>query len=267
MAMKLLVTDLDGTLLTKEKIISPGVKEAIERWKKAGNAFVISTGRLYPSAAFYRDELGMEPELVCCSGAVIYRGEDVLREHALEPELAKRLWEVCTRRGIYAQYYSYNHLIANQDGDFMKGYRRGNSLRSASHQVQLEVRETFSVNEPIHKLSFTTSDPREAQEILKEMQPLQDVHVFRSLSHLYDIISDESSKGTSALYLKEKMGATRLYGIGDNENDVDLLIQADHSACMASAPESVLKHADLTVPDAEADGVAVYIDAILSGEL
>ncbi len=263
--MKLLVADLDGTLLNKEKKITPGVKRAIERWREAGHAFVISTGRLYPSAAYYRDELAMQPELVCCSGAVIYRGDDVLAEHAMEPLLAERLWHVCERRGVYAQYYSYNHLIANQDGDFMKGYRHSNSVRPLSRQVQLEVREHFRVEEPIHKLSFVTWDPEEAKQILADMNPLQDVHVFRSLEHLYDIISDESSKGISAKFLKKKLGAAKLYGIGDNENDVDLLQLADHSACMASAPEGVQPAADVIVPDAQEDGVAVYIDAILQG--
>ncbi|MDI9471975.1 MAG: HAD family phosphatase [Tissierellia bacterium] len=264
--MKLLVSDLDGTLLTKDKQITAGVRESLEKWRAEGNSFVISTGRLFPSAAYYREELGMQAELVCCSGAVIYRGEDVVMEHSVDPLLAERLWHICSKRGVYAQYYSYNSLIANQDGEFMKGYRKGNSFRQASHQVQLEVRKKLHVKEPIHKISFITWDPAEAQDILKEMQPLKGVHVFRSLAYLYDIISDESSKGSSARYLKETMGAKKLYGIGDNENDVDLLREADHSACMASAPESVLAHADVIVPDSEEDGVAVYIDSILRGE-
>ena len=218
--MKLLVSDLDGTLLTKDKQITAGVRETLEKWRAEGNSFVISTGRLFPSAAYYREELGMQAELVCCSGAVIYRGEDVVMEHSVDPLLAERLWHICSKRGVYAQYYSYNSLIANQDGEFMKGYRKGNSFRQASHQVQLEVRKKLHVKEPIHKISFITWDPAEAQDILKEMQPLKGSCV-RSLAYLYDIISDESSRLFCTLF-KRNYGCTKTIWIGDNENDVDL---------------------------------------------
>ena len=122
-----------------------------------------------------------------------------------------------TDQSIEIGTFNIRFFPCNQDGEFMKGYRKGNSFRQASHQVQLEVRKKLHVKEPIHKISFITWDPAEAQDILKEMQPLKGVHVFRSLAYLYDIISDESSKGSSARYLKETMGAKKLYGIGDNE--------------------------------------------------
>lgn len=263
--MKLLVTDLDGTLLGREKKISEKVHRAVDKWKDAGHALVIATGRLYPSAAFYRDELKMQRELICCSGAVIYHEKETLLEHTLPEDIAQGLWDVAKENDVYVQYYSHDLLISNFEGDFMKGYAKSNAKKDPIHRVHVEVREEFRSSEPIHKLSFVTHDPSQAKKIIAQMGPMEGVHVFRSLPFLYDIISDKGNKGTGALFMKERIGAEKVYGIGDNENDVALMELADHSACMDGAPEDVKKAANVLVPDADHDGVAAYIEAILEG--
>lgn len=73
--MKIIATDFDGTLSYNGKI-SDEDKEAIKRFRKAGNKFGIVTGRDVDLAQWIKPENGLEYDyLICCTGGVIKNGE------------------------------------------------------------------------------------------------------------------------------------------------------------------------------------------------
>ena len=73
--MKIIATDFDGTLSYNGKI-SDEDKEAIHKFREAGNKFGIVTGRDVDMAQWIKPENGLEFDyLICCTGAVIRNGE------------------------------------------------------------------------------------------------------------------------------------------------------------------------------------------------
>lgn len=68
----LIVLDLDGTLLTDEKVISPFTKETLQKAKQAGHQVMIATGRPYRASQLYYNELNLTTPIVNFNGALIH---------------------------------------------------------------------------------------------------------------------------------------------------------------------------------------------------
>ena len=263
--MKLLLSDLDGTLLTQKKELVPKVQAAIDLWKSEGNLFVIATGRLISSAQFFADNSGTGDLVVACSGATIYEKENLVYERSVPLHLVERLWEILASTGEYCQVYCDRSLVYNLERGLLGGYKLHKNY-DQKYRLPLILMEQFDkklLPGVVHKLSFVCHDPKRAQEIIGQLGDLSDVNVFRSLPFLYDIISKEADKGVAGLWLKDLLKAEHFYAIGDNENDVAMLEQAEISAAMRDAPESVAEKADLIVSSSEEDGVAEFIYYLL----
>ena len=69
--IKLVVTDLDGTLLNQEKKITEENRSSITRLREQGISLCLCTGRIYGSAAMISEELGNDFPIISCNGALI----------------------------------------------------------------------------------------------------------------------------------------------------------------------------------------------------
>lgn len=265
---KLLASDLDGTLLGSDKILSEKVKKAVKKWQEEGNIFVISTGRMLSSLEYYADLLNSSKYIISCSGAVIYENKKVMEEHKVPIKQVKKLWEIMKETGGYCQVYAGRNLIANSKGGIAERYEKYAKTLPAGYSIPIfyspEFKEDFP--EDIHKLSFTFKTDEEASYVLEKMGHMKDVNYFKSLSFLYDIISVKSSKGLAVKSLAEKLGIREedTYVVGDNENDVSMFEHFENSAVMKTAPEHILKKAGIILPSAEEDGVSDFIENILT---
>lgn len=267
--MKILLCDLDGTLLTSKKTITPRVQKAVDLWQSKGNLFVIATGRLISSAQLFADNSGTGDFVVACSGATIYKENQLIYEKTVPLHLVERLWQILKPQEEYCQVYCDRSLVYNRDRGIFGSYVAHKDY-DAKYRLPLIHMEDFDkeiLPGPVHKLSFICHDPKRAKEIIGQMGDLSEVNVFRSLPHLYDIIYKEADKGVAGLWLKDKLRAKEFYAIGDNENDVAMLEQAKISAVMKDAPRSVAKKADLTVSTSDKDGVAEFITYLLDKDL
>lgn len=263
--MKILLSDLDGTLLTNDKKISPKVQEAIDLWQAKGNLFVIATGRLISSAQYFADKSGAGELVVACSGAAIYKRGDMVFEKTVPLHLVERLWKILKDTGVYAQVYSDRSLVYNLEGGLLPGYKQhknyGNRYRLPL--IFMEDYDRKHIPGSVHKLSFVCHNEKKAQDIIASLGDLSEVNVFRSLPHLYDIISREADKGLAGHWLREILQADKFFAIGDNENDIAMLEEADFSAVMNGSPNHVLGKADMKVASNEEDGVAEFIYYLL----
>lgn len=264
--MKLLVTDLDGTLLGPSKIYAEDVREAARRWQAAGHKMVIATGRLYSSGIYYADELGIGDYFIGCSGATIFQGESLIHGETIPPEVVARLWRFMADHGGYCQIYSAKKVVANKMDHLVKNYAKFKSLYGHKYEVPYEIRPEYEPLEPVHKLSFVFEEEEAARQVLEALGDLTGFNVFRSLPYLYDIISGRADKGLAGRWLQKHLKADGLYGAGDNENDSALLRDADFSGAVMSAPEHVRREADILIKRPEEGGFAEFIEHLLAME-
>lgn len=262
--MKLLVSDLDGTLLGKEKLVQPEIVAAIQKWQAAGNAFAIATGRLYSSTLYYADRFHALDYVIGCSGATIHHYGELIEDEPISYDLVHKLWDYMNETEGYCQVYSDKRVIANRMDRVAQYYAKYHDIYGPEYAVPVTIEpDARKLTLPVHKLSFVFDSEEEAQRVLRALGDFKGYNLFRSLPYLFDIISEKADKGLSARRLQEILGASKLYTIGDNENDVAMLKLADYSAVIETAPEHVKEAADLVVAIPEQGGLVNFIEELL----
>jgi len=112
--IKLLATDLDGTLLKKDLSVSPHTIRVIKEAMSCGLKFVFSTGRMFSSAKKVAESMGIDIPIICCNGALIRRASDgeVLYYKTFDEAIAKQIVDFLWNNDIVFQtYYKDDVLI------------------------------------------------------------------------------------------------------------------------------------------------------------
>ena len=111
MAIKLFVTDLDGTLLRSGSPVSHGNVAAVQRAVRAGVTVTIATGRMFRAAMPVAQQLGVDVPIITYNGALIKRvSGEVLYQSCLPQETVREVARFCRAQGWYVQLYSNDEL-------------------------------------------------------------------------------------------------------------------------------------------------------------
>lgn len=253
--MKLVVSDLDGTLLNRESKVTEYTKTAIKKLIDKGVKFAIATGRGEASAMRFRDELGLRIYLICNNGANIYdKDGNMIFERIIEKETVHKIIETLRNRKVtYNCFYHedfYKDEYDNNDYSRRIGFNE-HTLKDISEcpslhkiiieeepdiilSVNKELREKFS-----HKAEITISDPR-----------------------CIDIVPKGCSKGNALTVIGQKMKIPmeKIMAFGDGENDLDMLRKVGHPVAMENAQPIIKKEIKNIALRNSDDGVAKYIE-------
>ena len=101
--IRLIALDLDDTLLMPDCTIPSDVISVLQRAdSQYGVRIVIATGRIYPSAKIYAEQLGTKSHIICYNGAMIREiGKEPLYTAELDPDLIRRIAVFCRERDLY----------------------------------------------------------------------------------------------------------------------------------------------------------------------
>ena len=143
MSSKILFTDIDDTLLNKDKSVSKENREAIRRLLEQGHYFVLMTGRPIATGRIVIRELELTQPgcyMAAYNGGVIYdcAAGRILSERTLPMEVTKELIDEAHKEGIYVQTYQRDTIITEKDGKELEFY-----LSNAVMRYQL-VDDLFS---------------------------------------------------------------------------------------------------------------------------
>ena len=107
MAVKLFVSDLDGTMLPDGNVVSAENIAAVRRAVEAGVTVTIATGRMFEAALPVARALGVDVPIISYNGGLIKSPSGcVYEEHTVDPALAHDIIAFCKERGWYIQSYS-----------------------------------------------------------------------------------------------------------------------------------------------------------------
>jgi hypothetical protein len=126
--IKLFASDLDGTILTDEKIVSPKTREALRRFVEAGNHFAICTGRDINSGRKVYESLGLDLPgsfVIAYNGGQIYdvdKGETIYRIR-IEQNLVREIFDFARKQDMYVHTYNDEYIISPFGGECLDYYR------------------------------------------------------------------------------------------------------------------------------------------------
>ena len=235
-----LLTDLDGTLLTPEKTVSPEDAAAIADFRAKGGLFSIATGRGAQATQDYLDLLQPDFPAVMYNGALLYDSKTGRPAAArfLPPEAHTILTELA------AAFPDAGAEVLTPEGVFVfqdSAYEREHLKIT---RIQLVMRPLSEIRtEECYKALFACAPERitEMQQYIADAG-FPNVSFTRSYTRFLEILPAGTNKGTALQTLRGMLPAgTRIGATGDFDNDSAMLLAADYSGCPADSQPAVLE--------------------------
>ncbi len=262
----LLVTDMDGTMLTTDKHISEENITAIHEFQKAGGRFSIATGRSIPSLEHYIHLLKIDTPVILYNGGAIYdydKGEIVW--HSVLSEQAKAyLLDVCEKfPEIGVEVMLEDQMYVVRENWIVKKHLDTEHLSYITCSIDEVPNGWFKV---LFALEPSKMDEFEAYMLAKEYK---DVCFVRSFTHYFEMLPFGSSKGGALLHLAELTGVPmkKTVAIGDYYNDLEMIQNAGIGVAVSNAPQELKKVADLVVCDNDHHAIADLIHRLMSSSI
>lgn len=263
--IRLIASDVDGTMLPRGGVISENLRRAIALCRDRGIPFIIASGRWIGAMGDVIAQSGCAGmPLIIANGAAILGGDgQPLKEWFLDDTDARRVYDILRgfevqingyRRGVL---YCLNTRALKRRSSMIDSYIGG-----AGHRLVLEDRAVFE-SEGLHdayKLEALSENPEivaGVQEALKD----SGLSVTHSSSRNVEIMAPGVNKGAALRWLTNHLGipAENCMAFGDNMNDFDLLSAAGWSVAMGNGDPAIQKIARIVAPADVDDGVAKVI--------
>lgn len=251
--MKLLVTDIDGTLTAENSVPEP-VIEACARLRRAGWRFMIATGRIWASARPFAEAIGSDLPAIVYDGARIMQGEagkTAFREWRISSRIAGEVLSLGWESSLLVQAYGDEEVTCRPSDEVTRRFFR--SLGVAVKPDLVSPRLSYN---PYRIIYY--GDPVEARDLGERIKNSMKGRVEATLAGegFLDILAPRVSKGAALRAFLEDSGHKfdRIVAAGDHLNDVDLLREADLAVTFRDAPQEVMAAAHLVLPPASQMG-------------
>jgi len=264
---KIFFFDLDGTLLTSKKDISPRTMYALKEFTGAGNHFCINTGRAIDSAKAVYRELGLnfEGSFLCgCNGTEIYSVDDgkYIFKTGVSLKLVPVVLDIAKKYDMHIHTYNDTHILSSSDGECMKYYRR--VIKTPLLVTDDITKELTSPPPKMIAIELHDRAKQEAFKVALEDAVGDELTLLYSNPYYLEIFPKEAGKGNAVNRLANILNIPleNTYAAGDQENDISMLRAAGVGVAMLNATDEVKRVCDVvTASDNDHDGLA---DIILS---
>lgn len=264
MLVKMMVSDMDGTLLNSERKLSAINKAKIRQAVNNGLLFTVATGRMYRAALPYVEQLGLDDiPLITHNGAVIKTtGGKLLAKTCLEPELVAQVIDFAEKLGFYVHVYTENDFI------YRKSCKESKWYEDAVHLKGIEAGDKFKeYNQGIAKILIMDMSLVHVKEIMNQLKAKfgDSLHVQNSDPSHVEIAAPGVSKAAAMLKVAAMYDIKQeeIAAIGDSGNDVPMLKAAGIGIAVANASDEAKKAAAYQVGTNNENGVAQAINRFL----
>ncbi len=270
----LFVTDLDGTLLTREEKVSPYSCEHLNRLIDAGMLFTYATARSARSAFRALAGLNLRVPAILYNGGVIYdfNTAKTLSYSVFTDDQKGYLLDVLLRRGIIPVVFSAHpgrEQVRWLKGGESEGIRRYLSRRLDDDRLVPAYSERDLLDGTV--LYFKCIGPREqiegAWNVLK--YDTRFICIFHQETYQNDfwmeISPREATKANGVKFLREYLGCDRIVCFGDTSNDSDMFDVCDEKYAVMNADAWLKEKATGVIGYCEEDGVAKFLEEYFKG--
>lgn len=261
--IRLFVSDIDGTLVRKDKSLGPPVVAAARRLREAGVMFSLISARPLSGMTRIAATLGVEGPMGAFNGGTIAEPDGtVISTARLSPDLARRALEQLDRDWVTPWVFADGQWFATTLAN-----AHVPSERVSADQEPEIVADFSRMMERIDKI-VGVSDELDRLKVLdgEVARALGDgATVARSQVYYLDVTAPEANKGHGVAAIAEAFGVPleQTAVIGDGQNDVRMFQVAGLSIAVGNAAPDVQAAADETAAPNTQDGVADAIDRLV----
>ena len=255
--VKMLVLDIDGTILKKDYTVSENVKKTLKCLTQDGIKVILCTGRMYAATKLIAQELELTTPVICYQGGLIknfYENNQTIYEKTMPAAIAIEIVKELKKKNIFFNIYINDELMVEDDCDYIKEYV---SARNLTYKVveNCELLDFTCVN----KILAIDNNTDLISNLQKEMaEKYKDsLYVVRSTPRFCEFSGVEATKGNAVRFLAEywNINKEEIMACGDNDNDIEMLLSAGIKVAMGNATDGLKEIADYITDSVEDDGV------------
>jgi Cof subfamily protein (haloacid dehalogenase superfamily) len=266
--IRLLLADVDGTLVTKDKVLTPAALAAVQALRDAGIDLAVTSSRPPRGLRMLIEPLDLRIAIAGLNGGLYVKPDlTVIETHKLDPATAKKTVELLSDKGLDIWIYTdVDWLIRDAVGPHV-------------------ARETWILQfDPTVVPSFTDEHLAKAIKIvgvsddhglvatcekLAQAALGEAASATRSEPHFLDVTNPDANKGAVVLTLAKRLDISpgQIATIGDMQNDVLMFRKSGLSIAMGNASDEVKAQATNVTDTNEDDGFAKAVQKFVLGAL
>lgn len=268
--IKMVGLDLDGTLLTSEKVLTENTKRVLKEAISQGVVILPATGR--PLSGIPEEVLkfpGVRYALTANGARVIDMQEDqIIYENLVPYKTAEKLLDIMGKYDTILEVYYDGVGFSSADmldrvDEFFKSPAMAHYVRTTRRPVP-DVRAMFTEgkrpSDKVQAIFLHDEDKLLAWKEIEETIP--DIEITGALENNIEVNAAGVSKGKTLVNLGKLLGIEReeIMACGDGANDTDMIREAGLGVAMANAVACVLEAADVVTASNDDEGVAKAIE-------
>src|SRR6516164_7518276 len=258
--IRLVIADIDGTLVTKEKLLTPRSVQAVQRLNDAGILFGITTGRPPKGTKMLIDSLeGLKFIAGFNGGVVVRRDFSLFKENLLPAPAAEKVVQIILAHKMDAWLYTDKDWFVRDLG----AYRVDREQRTVQFPPTV-VRTFEGLFDRVAKIVGVSENYDLVASCETNLQQRfgASVSAARSQPFYVDVTHPKANKGEVVLMASEfgRIPTQEIATIGDMANDVTMFKQSGVSIAMGNASPEVQKAATYVTASNQEEGFAVAVD-------
>lgn len=264
--IRLVVSDIDGTLVNHAKVLTPRARAAIAALGERGIGFTVTTARPPVGLRPIFELLGLAvPAAAINGGAVVDADLRIIEEKLLAPEVARRAVRLLREQGLDPWLFTDAAWYIRDPA----GPHVGLETRTIAQEPT--VVEDFAPELYDRVLKVIGADEDHAHlarcEALLQRELGDGAIATRSQAYYLDVTNPQAHKGEAVRSLSRAFGVpvSATLTIGDGTNDIPMLEAAGFSVAMGNGTAAVKAAADVVTDDCENDGFAKAIELYVLG--
>lgn len=261
--IKAILSDIDGTILNKDRVLSKLTVETIKTIRKQFNVpFVLISARMPKAITHLADQLEIQDPIIAYNGGLIFSNNgsrDVHQNLSISANVAFDVYSFLKDTDVHISLFREDEWIAESEDFWAK--REINNTRVMPEFMPIEQaidgwqRKGFGV----HKIMcMGEAGAIEELEIFMKKEHKGDANAYRSKDTYLEITPTGTNKALAMYKVLSILGvdATDAAAFGDNYNDVEMLREVGHGVAMGNAPEKVKRAANVVGLHHKEDGLA-----------
>lgn len=257
--IKLIVVDLDGTLLSNHKQIDPGMRDVVHALKERHIQVTFASGRNVHIITPFFEEMPIEVPYIANNGANIFLKEHCIYEECMEMEELIIAFRFLKEKGISYIAYTRDAVYIEKETAPMQFFL--DRLRGKTQICrEPDVREIAA-----HKIFKVVVLPEEHAVMAQLMEQMNTtcthLQCVRSEDAIYTMTHIEATKGKALERVLALLSikAEEVMVFGDNFNDLSMFAVAGTSIAMENGQDEVKKQADFITKSNEECGVSSFL--------
>lgn len=225
---KMIVVDLDGTLLNRYGIVPESTKQTIKEAIDNGNDVIIASGRPIDSIKAIAEEIGSKNYFIAGNGSLIYdiKNDEIIYEKFLNKQKVLEIIKICEENSIFYNIYTEETIITKQLKHNVLFYYKENLKKSEKDKTSITIVDNIieyikdSDNEKFLKITICDESKSVFNSVIRKLNTIQNIDIL-DVSHMSRKVIRQGSEDVSIEYFYTEISLAEV----DKWNAIEYLMK------------------------------------------